>query len=461
METQRARGRRRGRAAFKALALAALLPVAVSCATAAPSPTPSAPQASPSATAPLATTSPDPATPAVTAGPTAPAPPESPAGSPGATPTEQPPSPSPTVPAGRIAWDGEVRLFAGATGEAGIVRTGAASALVVWEDGRAVYARRTADGGRTWSPRSTLVSGVEHYPSVAGVGRDVDLAYVQSVRCPTDGSRARRLFYRRSADGGETWGPARAMTSACSQIADQDVARHAGGRVSVVWTGLYSGQMFTRTSTDGGTTFGSARSAGRTGNSEPGPRTFYGADPALAIGDGVMYLAYTAGPDVLAVRHSRNGGATWSSPVQFAASTGPAFASLVAAESRAILGYSSTASGHSLATYRRTVDRGGTWSGPRPLVPATREEFSSSPRFAYQQGLLAALVKHGSPGASPVWHLQSTDFGATWSARSRVSIAHTGRPDPDPGGVAILDGRHVALYREPLTGGLWVRRTVR
>ena len=456
METQRARGRQSGDAAFKALVLAALLPVALSCATAAPSPTPTAPQASPSATPPLAT-SPDTTTPAVTASPSPTA--TARAESPSPTPTERSPSPSPT-PAGRVPWDGEVRLFPGVTGEAEIVRTGGASALAVWEGGRqTVYARRTADAGRTWSPRMTLASGVEHYPSIAGVGPRVDLAYVQSVRCPTDGSRARRLFYRRSTDGGATWGPARAMTSACSQIADQDVARHSGSQVSVVWTGLYSGQMFTRTSTDGGTTFGPARSAGRTGNSEPGPRTVYGADPELATGDGVIYLAYTAGPDVLAVRHSRNGGATWSSPVQFAASTGPPAASLVAAGSRAILGYSSIASGRSLAMYRRTVDRGATWSGPRLLVPAAREEFSSGPRFTHQQGLVAALVKHGSPGASPVWHLQSTDFGAIWSARGRVSIEHTDRPDPDPGGIAILGGRQLALYREPLNGGLWVRWT--
>ncbi|MDQ3870872.1 MAG: exo-alpha-sialidase [Chloroflexota bacterium] len=354
-----------------------------------------------------------------------------------------------------------MQLTGDSTNMPDVVRTGAASALAAWRTGSSAYARRTADGGRTWSPRTALASDLVLYPSVSGGGSGIDLAYVQQVRCPTDGGTARRLFYRRSMNGGATWGAAQAMTSSCSQIADQDVARDASGQVSVVWTGFYSGQIFMRTSTDGGRTFGPPRLVGRTDNSEPGPRAIYRSDPALAVGDGVIYLAYTAGPDVLAVRQSRDRGASWSSAVRFAASTGPSSASLVAVGSQAVLGYAISSSSGTRGVYRRTANRGATWSSPRPLLPVGSGEFSDTPRLTYQRGLLAAVLKHGRPGDSPVWHVQSTDFGTTWSAPTRVSVPHTDRPDAEAGGVAVLDVGRLAVYLEPLAGGLWARRTVR
>ncbi len=132
------------------------------------------------------------------------------------------------------------------------------------------------------------------------------------------------------------------------------------------------------------------------------------------------------------------------------------------AGSRAVLGYTSTSGDSVRAVYRRTLDRGTTWSAARSVVSLASGEFSMGPRFAYHGGVLTVVVKYGRPGASPVWHRQSRDFGATWSARTRVSVVHGGQPEPEAAGVAILDGRQLAVYNEngePGNIGLWVRRT--
>jgi hypothetical protein len=111
------------------------------------------------------------------------------------------------------------------------------------------------------------------------------------------------------------------------------------------------------------------------------------------------------------------------------------------------------------AEYRTTGDRGATWSAAKSVVSVPAGQFSTDPMFAYQAGVLAVIFKFGPPGSSPVSHRESADFGATWSARTRVSVAHSSPTDPGPGGIAILDARTLAGYNEngDVTG-LWVRR---
>lgn len=363
------------------------------------------------------------------------------------------------APALAITWGAEAKLTTAHTYRPEILRTGPSSAIAVWTGGSAVYARRTADGGRTWTSRMALAANGGLYGSVAGIGQRVDLAYVQVVTCPTDGKRARRLFYRRSLDGGASWSTPRALTSACSQIVDQDVARHANGQVSVAWTGLYTGNMYLRTSTDGGTSFGPARPAGRTLNSEPGTRVTYVGDPTLAIGDGVTYLAYTSARDALSVRRSTNLGVSWSTP-RLLDSHNSGFSNIATVGARAIIGYTSTSTGTARALFRRTADRGSSWTSARMVVPLATGEYSAGPQFTYRGGLLVVLVARGKPGSVAIRHRQSSDFGAIWSASTTVSQVHVPPPVPENGNVAILDARQLAIYNENGDSvGLWVRRS--
>jgi hypothetical protein len=345
-----------------------------------------------------------------------------------------------------ITWGPAIRLSSSETYRPEIVRTGTSSAVAVWQRGSNAYARRTVDAGKTWSSAVTVASGLRVSISVAGAAGKVDLAYVKQVASPTGGP-AYRLFYRRSLDGGATWKAAVALTSPSSRIADQDVARHANGQVSVAWTGLTTGNLYTRTSRDGGGTFAPARYVGTTTNWEPGRTVIYRGDPAIAIGTGVTHVAYTSARDVVSVRRSTNLGATWSGAVRLGAAAAPEY-SLVADGTRAVLGYTTSASGTMQAVYRRTLDRGVNWSSARRVAPLAAGQFSATPQFAYAEGVLGVLLKQGRPGASPVWYAASADFGATWSTPTRVSVVHVADSDPEPAGLAILRGKRLAGYNE-------------
>ncbi len=360
-------------------------------------------------------------------------------------------------PALAVTWSTEAQITDLDSLRPQIVRTGAASAVVVWQRGQLLHARRSNDGGRTWTPRITLASNLAVGWSVASSGASIDLVWIKQ----TQGSSTLRLFYRRSQDGGATWQTPRALTSSTSRVADAAVARHANGQVSVVFTGHTTGKIYIRTSTNGGTTFAAKKQLASTDNSEPGRTVTYRSDPAVAIAGGITYAAYTSARDTISVRRSATAGRTWSAPTIITRSATQSELSLAAAGKKAVLAYTISVSGRIKVVYRRSVNQGVTWATRKSFAALGTGEFSMTAQLAYKSGVLGVIFKYGKPGASPIWYRESTDFGGTWSARSRVSLQHGPITDTEPGGVAILSGVRLAGYNQNrLEGadGIWVRR---
>jgi hypothetical protein len=360
-------------------------------------------------------------------------------------------------PALALTWDGEAQLTGRVIYKPEILRTGATSAVAVWQGPSGqLYARRTLNVGVNWSLPVTLATGTQLVPAAAGSGRYVDVAFVRRIVSST-GAVTWPLYYRRSTNGGESWGGAKLLTSSGSSVADQDVARHANGQVTVVWAGLYTGNIYIRTSNDYGATFGSAFLVGRTNNSEPGRRTIYRADPAIAIGDGVTYLAYTSAHDTVSIRRSLNRGATWSASVALNVHASPPY-SVAAAGTWAVVGYTATNTGAPQAYYRRTLDRGSSWSPTRYIQ--TGAQISMDPQFTTYGGTLGVVYKHG-PLRAPIKYRQSRNLDAPWSTPTQVSQVHGAAGDATPGGVALLGGAILAGYYQTSPDapvGYWVRR---
>ena len=365
-------------------------------------------------------------------------------------------------PVAAVSWTGEARISSASVFRPTTLRTGASRAVVVWQHGSYAYLKRTTDGGVTWLPRVTLASGIGVGVSASASGSSVDVVYTKRATCASTGDPVWRLWYRRSLNGGATWSTPKALIGACSSAADHAIARHANGQVSVAWTGYSSGRILVRTSIDGGATFRAAVQAAGTTDWEPGNQPFYRGTPAIAIGTkGTTYIAYSSAVNRLSVRRSSDRGATWSSATTLTASAAGPEIDLLATDGRAVVGYMRSVSGQMQAVYRRTVDRGATWSTTRQTVALQAGQFSLWPRFAYRSGVLVMETKAGVAGDSPVWYRTSSDFGLTWSARHRVSVERVEDSDPEPGGIALLDGTVLATYTENRgTGseGMWVRR---
>jgi hypothetical protein len=95
-----------------------------------------------------------------------------------------------------------------------------------WE----IYTRRSTDGGRSWGPplRLTHAPGISHRPSIVAAGDEVAVLWFDG----RDGNL--EIYAKDSADGGRTWSADQRLTSAPGDSQHVSVAA-AGGELYAVW----------------------------------------------------------------------------------------------------------------------------------------------------------------------------------------------------------------------------------
>jgi hypothetical protein len=127
---------------------------------------------------------------------------------------------------------------------------------VVWYDTRGgfsqIYYKRSTDGGATWGPDTPLSAsavGAEH-PAIAVSGAYVFVVWHDFRNAQPD------IYLRISADGGSTWGPETRLTAPGGDGAHPSIAA-SGAYVRAVWGSTRDGQaeVYSRGSTDYGATW--------------------------------------------------------------------------------------------------------------------------------------------------------------------------------------------------------------
>lgn len=287
---------------------------------------------------------------------------------------------------------------------AGVNSSTAVAAVVEWNgSGYDVNLYRTTTSGASWTGPMTLSTD----------GYDVHVSardpFVDAVW--TENGRVR---YARSANAGLTFGPSMAISNQTFPI-NLSVARGPNGLVVVAWQNGNSNRIRSRVSTNGGLTFGPAAMF---------DTHIQDMGTSVAAGDGVAYLAYKTRYYRLVVRHSTDGGVTWSAPSVI---TTDAYGvhdqfDITAAGDRAYVAYTDknpnqTAWG--TVRYRRTLDGGVTWSNERALAPALW--LTESPEVALQGGVLRAVFDRRD-SMFDIYYRQSTN-GLNWSAPEFVDGA--------------------------------------
>ena len=351
-----------------------------------------------------------------------------------------------------IIWNPAQRISLSEGAVAGprsVVASGRTRAVVAYVDsadaGQGVYGRVTDEGGG-WSLQllSTPAAHAES-PSLGAWGASVDLVWRQNFPGCTEGSC--QLMYRRSLNGGGSWSEPLALSPFVPSFAGSPghptVARSSTGQVTATWTEQDTGKILVRTSTDGGVTWSARRSLGITTNRPNAPAPARDGFPVVAIGSGVTYVAYYTDFDTLKVRRSFDGAVTWTTAATVT-DTGNGFATdLAAAGSRAIVGYTTTTAIDSWTTYRRTADKGATWTAARALAPPSGFQ-SFEPSLAVRSStwlVTFTQCRSESCDVSSVYLRESTDGGATWTSPSRASPLSI--ENAAPGGATIIGPRLV------------------
>jgi len=277
---------------------------------------------------------------------------------------------------------------------------------------------------------------------VAVVGNNVHVVWVSAI-AQTNAD----VYYKRSDDGGRTWGKATRITFAGADASEAIVAARDQS-VFVVWRDK-------RYFADGSIFFKRSRDNGKTWSDDVllSPDNVRSAAPTLAVEGNTIYVAwehYDLGPGNSRLRKSVDGGATWQDPVdvtreQVAKGGGGCPSISLGAGNQLNLVHCSLKDAGETRNYnwelyyKQSSDGGATWSDSLRL---TDDRIGDS-RFptAATAGQIIHMVwfddrddakyKHvGYPPIAPepdhnfeVYYKQSADNGKSWSPDVRLTTA--------------------------------------
>ena len=186
-----------------------------------------------------------------------------------------------------------------------------------------VYYTRSTDGGATWDSVTRLTNDSADYawqPAVAAAGANVHVAWYDGRNGPASPAE---VYYKRSTDGGVTWGSDVRLTNSAPASEWVSVAA-AGDRVHVVWSDTRVGgtyEIYYKCSTDNGATW-PVSPGGDTRLTSPDSEPSY--FPSIAAADANVHVVWcdgrdgTSGDEVY-YKCSSDGGTTWSSDTRLSA----------------------------------------------------------------------------------------------------------------------------------------------
>ena len=178
---------------------------------------------------------------------------------------------------------------------------------VVWYDERdfnkEIYYKRSADGGLTWGADTRLTNDnfSSQFPSISVTGQVVHLAWIDG-RDQDD-----EIYYKRSTDDGVTWGPDTRLTSSTG-ASENPCITASGGVVHVVWQDNRDGnyEIYYKRSADGGITWGPDT---RLTNNPS-----YASPPSIAVSDSILHVVWDDNRDgniEIYYKRSTDGGISW------------------------------------------------------------------------------------------------------------------------------------------------------
>jgi hypothetical protein len=311
---------------------------------------------------------------------------------------------------------------------------------VVWHDerdgNREIYYKRSIDNGATWptSPggdvRLTNATRTSEYPAVAVSGNNVHVVWEDSRN--QVGSLAHYdIFYKHSTDGGITWSNDTQLTyqPMGTRSIDASIAV-CGDTIHLVWEDYrddLSGEIYYKRSVDGGVTWGSDVRLTTSSN-------FASWWPSIAVNGNNVHVVYRDSRDGATYNHeiyykrSVDGGTNWQSDVRLTTTTAESWNPSVAVSGDTVHvawndGISYPNNSHEIY-YKRSIDNGTTWSSNTQLTYATGNSLFAS--IAVEGSNVHIVWQDPRPGTSnDIYYIHSTNNGITWSSDTNLTNLST------------------------------------
>jgi hypothetical protein len=249
-------------------------------------------------------------------------------------------------------------------------------------------------------------------PGIAASGNNIHIVW-SDYRVPNSNEQ---IFYKRSTDGGLSWGPDVQLTSIQSSAVYPTIAAF-GSVLHVVWHDHRTGgaKIFYKRSMDNGNTWGPdvQLSFGTSSASER---------PSLAILGQDIHVVWQDNRDgnyEIYYSHSSNGGTSWQTESRITTNAGNSLYPSVYAPGQYVhVAWSDDRDGNKEIYYKRSTDLGSTW-GPDTRLTVDSAE-SSYPSITVISSAVYVVWQDLRNGWD-IYGKRSADGGATWSTDTRLT----------------------------------------
>ena len=326
---------------------------------------------------------------------------------------------------------------------------------VVWSDYRdgidntEIYYKRSTNGGISWGTDIRLTNNPAYsgFPTVSVSGMIIHVVWYDG----RDGND--EIYYKRSTDGGTSWGVDTRLTSNSSPSESPSMSV-SSSTVHVVWFDSRDGnfEIYYKRSTDGGTSWGADT---KLSNSHS-----YSDAPAISVYGQVVHVVwndYRDGNMEIYYKNSTNGGTSWGEDTRLtndpASSDNPC---LSASGTYVHIVWDDDRDGFRNIYYKRSTDSGINWGADIRLTNNI-----TTPQ--YPSILLSGLFVHAvwedlRDGNFEIYYKRSTDGGVNWEADVRLTNnpAFSFRPSVAISGVVV----HVVWedFRDGSSGRIYYKR---
>jgi hypothetical protein len=286
---------------------------------------------------------------------------------------------------------------------------------VVWEDytpGHGeVYYKRSTNGGTSWTMRRlTWTSGEAWAPAIAADSNNHIHVVWHDI---TPGNI--EIYYKRSANGGVTWGAAKRLTWNSGASTYATVVADTNNRIHVVWHDKTPGnsEVYYKRSTNNGVSWGgSKRFTWNSGFSEV---------PIIASdsNNNIQVVWYDDSPGNFEIfyKRSTNGGAAWGGNKRLTWNSGGSFSPAIATDSNNHIHvvWSDDTPSRPEIFYKKSTNGGASWSTKRI---SWTSGYSYTPMIAVDPSNRIHVVwEDWSHGFPEIYYKRSTNGGTSWTIK--------------------------------------------
>jgi hypothetical protein len=286
----------------------------------------------------------------------------------------------------------------------------------VWYDVRdgnyEIYYKRSTDGGVNWGADTRLTNNTDgsYCPSIAVSGSVVHVVW-DDYR---DGNY--EIYYKRSIDSGVNWGADTRLTNNTAGSENPSIAV-SGSIVHTVWTDDRNGryEIYYKRSTDGGVTWGAdTQLTNYTGGSQ---------FPSIAVSGSIVHTVwwdFSDGNAEIYYKRSTDGGVSWGTVTRLTNNNADSwFPSIAVSGSVVHTVWNDNRDGNAEIYYKRSTDGGVSWGTDTRLTNYTAG--SLNPSIAVSGSIVHTVWQDSRDGNYEIYYKRSTDGGVNWGTDTRLT----------------------------------------